>query len=122
MITGEINLHEEPKPVYVNNYKPAQPLTQEVLNAFGVHFTQFELNKEQTRAFNEGIRNGTKWRHKSAPCIVTIEGWNLIPGKLECIDGLPAIIRGKRETIAAPGQTMYFNYTVDEILEMEKQP
>ena len=127
MILAEIKLHEEPTPpvttaLYTSYTKPAKQEKSNVIpfnNGVGMFFSQFELNQEQTRAFNSNIRLHTKWRVKGSFITITVVGWNMLSGKHEVIDGKPAIIRGRRESPVDTKGSMEFNYSVDEILEME---
>ena len=126
MITAEIKLHAEPSNVtIINQYttyeKPTHIATQNILpfNNTGMFFSQFELNTEQARAFNKGIRIGTKWRVKGSFITIIVVGWNILSGKHEVIDGKPAIIKGRRQSPVDTKNALEFNYSVDEFDEME---
>ena len=133
MITGEIKLYKEPEP-----YKPPPVVTvtatvvtppqQKSANGnilpFNTKVTPewrfFELQKEQNRAYNLGVRIGTKWRlSPGAHAWVEILGFNMTPEYISTIDGKPAIIRGSRRSKLDTRTDLNFSYTVDEILEME---
>lgn len=126
MITAEIKLHKEPEPVVTvmyGGYTKPPANTNNVLPFaanVGCYFTQFELLAEQTRAINFDIKIGTRWKVKNSIITVQIVGWNITAGKQEVIDDKPAIIRGQRITAFDAKGPIEFNYSVDEILEMEK--
>ena len=126
MITAEIKLHKEPEPIVTvmcGSYTKPPANTNNIIPFaanVGRYFTQFELMAEQTRAINSGIKMGTRWKVKNSIITVQIVGWNITAGKQEVIDDKPAVIRGQRITAFDAKGPIEFNYSVDEILEMEQ--
>lgn len=122
MITQEIKLYKEPEPVKnVSAVVVTYPKTtaQNNYNFYGQkRFSQWELNAEQTRAFNHGIRIQNKYLNSQGH-EVEIISWNVFTDKeIECIEGKPAIINGRRKNFMG-GKDFEFSYSVDEILQME---
>jgi len=119
MIIQEIKLHPEPTP-----YVPTTPPKQNTVGPFNakgaVNWSFHELTMEQTKAINCGMRIGTRWRYKGSDTFIEIMGWQLTPTYVTTCQGSPAIIRARRYTKIAPNnQEFIFNYTIDELLEME---
>jgi len=128
MITQEIKIHTEPEPPKITGiqssttYKSAQGnvVTFKQTGFSAVTWTYHELQKEQTRAYNLNIKVGTKWKYPNSNSWVEIMGFNLAPADITSVDGSPCILRGRRMSTIDPRTDLIFNYSVDEILEMEQ--
>lgn len=128
MITQEIKIHAEPEPpkaTVITSYTPTKsaqgnvvPFKQTGFSTEG--WTYHELQKEQTRAYNLNIKVGTRWKFPNSNSWVEILGFNLTPTNMTSVDGSPCIIRGRRMSTIDPRTDLIFNYSVDEILEMEQ--
>ena len=128
MITQEIKIHTEPEPPKITvitsstTTKSAQgnvvPFKQTGFSTGG--WTYHELQKEQTRAYNLNIKVGTKWKYPNSNSWVEILGFNLAPADITSVDGSPCILRGRRMSTIDPRTDLIFNYSIDEILEMEQ--
>ena len=128
MIIQEIKIHPEPEPPKVivippsTTTKSAQGnvVTFKQTGFSAVTWTYHELQKEQTRAYNLNIKVGTKWKFPNSNSWVEILGFNLAPANITSVDGSPCILRGRRMSTIDPRTNLIFNYSVDEILEMEQ--
>lgn len=123
MITQEIKLYKEPEiiktpPAVIVTYP--DKTAQNAYNLYGQkQFSQWELNSEQARAFNNGIKIYNKYLNSQGH-EVEIIAWNMLTNKeIEVIEGKPAIILGRRKNFMG-GKDFEFSYSVDEILQMEK--
>jgi hypothetical protein len=127
VITQELKLYQEPEPpkppVVIVTYPtktttpPSNPANN--YNFYGTkRFSQWELNTEQARAFNNGIRMYNKYLNSQGHEVEVI-AWNMLASHdIEVIDGKPAIITGRRKNFMG-GKDFEFQYSVDEILQME---
>ena len=128
MIIQEIKIHTELEPPKVTvipshtTTKSAQGniVTFKQTGFSTVNWTYHELQKEQTRAYNLNIKVGTKWKFPNSNSWVEIMGFNLAPADITSVDGSPCILRGRRMSTIDPRTDLIFNYSVDEILEMEQ--
>ena len=128
MIIQEIKIHTEPEPPKVTVIPPSTTtksaqgnvVTFKQTGFSAVIWTYHELQKEQTRAYNLNIKVGTKWKFPNSNSWVEIMGFNLAPADITSVDGSPCILRGCRMSTIDPRTDLIFNYSVDEILEMEQ--
>jgi len=130
MIIQEIKLH--PEPVVVTYTPPTTPVKQTPLVSatgnilpfnpkptIGTPWTYLELQEEQKRAYDNGIKVGTKWRFPHSQTWIEVVGWQLTPAYTTSVDNSPCIVKGKRKSPVDLRDDLIFNYSVDEILEME---
>lgn len=128
MIKAEIKRHTEPAP-YVYTHSTTQPAvkvggallqlpygsTKTAVNLF----SQIECNSAHQACLKEGINIGNKYRVKNNHVTIEIIGFKLAAPYVDSIEGQPAIIRGKRISLMDTKE-FEFDYSLDEILEMEK--
>lgn len=116
MITQTLQNYDEPKPVVVPRKEP--PPAYIYLNTGGIKFTQKEINDEWNRARAKDIKVNDVFIWPNSACKVTILGFNFDPDKMESEHFKPCVVRAKRDL--PHNAPLTFNYTVDEILEMER--
>lgn len=123
MIIEEMKMWPEPTPpvVYNGSVFPKQsqlPVT--VTPPFNKNkVTQFDINKEWTRGTKAGIKFGNLYGPKGSYMRIKIVGYNFDPATVEVQDGMPCVIKAERLSTVTQ-KPMIFDYTVDEILEMEQ--
>lgn len=128
MIIEEMKMWPEPAPIPVttyvgnvfipnNNNLPAT--TTPPFNQNKGATTQFEINKEWNRAQKAGMKYGNQYCFKGSHYKVKIVGYNLDPATMEMQEGIPCVIKGER-AMRVGDKPVVFNYTVEEILEMDQ--
>lgn len=128
MITQSIKLHKEPEPYKPHVYSGSTytPPTHQPTRNQGYYntmcpviFTKEEVEAAHTKRIQAKIFLNDTFKIKDSIVDVKVVGFNFKLDTMESVDGEPAIIQGER-TSKIISEPKVFNYTLDEILAMER--
>ena len=119
MIIQEIKLHPEPLP-YTPPVKTGEVIPFNTKPIAQV-WSYTELAQLQKDAIAMGINIGTKWKYKGSDVYIIVQSWNITPAYVTICNDQPCIIRAQRKSpFDNTNSTFVFNYSIEELLEMEK--